>query len=440
MMSRPLVLPYALLIFTSVGLVSGQTNLVSGQLSDGFHFTTPLSLSAGYDNNFIAGSQPLDDTVILLTSPTLSWKKSTHRTNFEVDYEPEFEIFSQHPDFNAWNHSATLHFSHRLNARLTFDAGNSFLSTMDPTRQLGESLLLLPRGLFRQNLLYAGMSYRINRETTVHFRFDNAITTMDLPRPFTGVLDQSSVAGTVSVDRSLNRHHFITGSYSYLYIVPFQQTAQLNHLALYQPMHNVNVGYTYTVNPGLVFRLSGGVIRGPQFGYTAGGDVEKRFGGVWLTGGFQRYLAFFGPLSPVAAAPSSGIPFAQGILPDAVYNVASFGIKGKLTKRLSVKVTGFNARNDAAVRNGNIRSWVARCRVDYKLSGPFVAFTQLDFYDQNINEFSPLPLSRRRYFGGVQIVLSRPREVVDVPSQPTDTSKDSDLPPTDLPETGLRDN
>jgi len=103
-------------------------------------------------------------------------------------------------------------------------------------------------------------------------------------------------------------------------------------------------------------------------------------------------------------------------------------------------VTGFNARNDTAVRNGNIRSWVARCRVDYKLSGPFVAFTQLDFYDQNINEFSPLPLSRRRYFGGVQIVLSRPREVVDVPSQPTDISKDSDLPQTDVPETGLRDN
>jgi hypothetical protein len=311
---------------------------------------------------------------------------------------------------------------------------------MDPTRQLEDSLLLLPRGLFRQNLLYAGISYRLDGKTTVHFRFDNAITTMDLPQPLAGALNQSSIAGTVSVDRTLNRHHFFTGSYSYLYIVPFQTVARLNSPVFYQPMHNVDVGYTYTVNPGLVIRLSGGVIRGPQVGYTAGGTVEKRLGGVWLTGGFQRYLSFFGPLSPVAAVPGNTIPFAQGVLPGFVYQVGSFGIKGNLTKRLSVKVTGLYARNDAGVGNGGIRSWVGRCRVDYKLSGPFVAFTQLDFYDQNLNEFSPLPLSRRRYFGGVQIVLSRPREVILVPGQSVDNPNDSDPPQTDVPEGGQRDN
>jgi hypothetical protein len=449
MISRPLILPCVVLVLNSIGSLSAQTSglapiqtssLAPTQLSDGFHFTSPLSLSAGYDNNFVVGSQALNDTVILLTSPTLSWKKSTHRTDFEVDYEPEFEIFSQHTELNAWNHLAKMHFSHRFNARLTFDAGNSFLATMDPTRQLEDSLLLLPRGLFRQNLLYAGISYRLDRQTTVHFRFDNAITTMDLPKTLAGVLNQSSVAGTVSVDRTLNRHHFLTGSYSYLYIVPFQTTAQLNSLALNQPMHNVDVGYTYTPNPGLIIRLSGGVIRGPQFGYTAGGSVEKRLARVWLTGGFQRYLSFFGPLSPVAAGPSSAIPFAQGVLPGFVYQVASFGIRGNVTKHLSVNVAGLNARNDASVKNGNIRSWVARCRADYKLSGRLVAFTQLDFYDQNLNEFSPLPLSRRRYFGGLQVVLSRPREVIDVPGQSIDSPANSDVPETEASGTGQRDN
>jgi hypothetical protein len=225
-----------------------------------------------------------------------------------------------------------------------------------------------------------------------------------------------------------------------VYIVPFQQSERVNGLGFYQPLHNVDVGYTYTVNPGLIVRLSGGVIRGPQFAYTAGGGVEKRLQGVWLTGGFQRYLSFFGPLSPIGAAPRTAVPFAQGLLPGSVYQVASLGVKGKLTKRLSVKVSGMNVRNEAGIQYGNIRSWVARCRAEYKLTGPLVAFTQLDFFNQNLNDFSPLPLSRRRYFGGVQIVLSHPHEVVNVPSQPLDDSTDSDPSRSDVPENGQRDN
>src|SRR5690348_15325122 len=71
------------------------------QQHEGFQFTSPLSLSAGYDNNFLVGSQALDDTVVLLTAPTLSWTRNTHRTNFTVDYQPEFEIFSQNSNLNA---------------------------------------------------------------------------------------------------------------------------------------------------------------------------------------------------------------------------------------------------------------------------------------------------------------------------------------------------
>jgi hypothetical protein len=123
------------------------------QRPDGFQLTSPLSLSAGYDENFAVGAQTLSDTVTLLTLPTLSWTKNTHRTNFSIDYEPEFELFSQHQDLNAWNQSATLRVTHRINGRLTFEAGDSFLSTMDPSRSLVDSLPLLPRGRFRQNVL-----------------------------------------------------------------------------------------------------------------------------------------------------------------------------------------------------------------------------------------------------------------------------------------------
>jgi hypothetical protein len=426
---------------TGMTLLLSPLGAVWAQQRDGFQLTSPLSVSAGYDNNFLAGSQSLSDTVVLLTAPTFSWTRVTHKTNFSVDYEPEFEIFSQYSNLNAWNHEATMHFSHRVNARLTIDAGDSFVSTMDPSRQMENSFLLLPRGLLRQNVSDAGVSYRLDGRTTVSFRADNAITSMALTGAQKGLLDQNSVAGTVSVDRTLNRHHSVSGSYSYLYILPLHPGSPLTTPAN-QALQNVDFGYVYTVNPGLIIRASAGMIRSYQFAYTAAGAVEKRVGDVWLTAGYQRYLAFFGPFTPIGAGPRIAVPFAQGVLPNSVYQVASFGIKGKLTRRLGVKASLLKARNEAGSQNGNIQSWVGRFRLDYKLRGPLVLFTQLDFYHQNLNEFSPLPLSRQRYFGGVEIVLSRPREAVDVPNQSINGLPDTDTDQTQIdgPPTGQRDN
>jgi len=186
------------LLFLS-GIVLALNSLVPawGQRSDGFQLTSPLSLSAGYDQNFAAGSQTLSDTVTLLTLPTLSLTRNTHRTSFSVDYEPEFELFSQHQDLNAWNHAATLRLTHRIDGRLTLEAGDSFLSTMDASRRLVDSLPLLPRGRFRQNVLYTGLGYRLDGRTKLSFRFDTATVTMALPGAFAGKLDQLSGAGTV---------------------------------------------------------------------------------------------------------------------------------------------------------------------------------------------------------------------------------------------------
>src|SRR5579872_5506558 len=218
------------------------------QRPDGFQLTSPLSLSAGYDENFDVGSQVLDDTVTLLTLPTLSWTKSTHRTNFSIDYEPEFELFSQHQDLNAWNHSATLRFTQRINGRLTLEAGDSFLSTMDPSRQLVDSLLLLPRGRFQQNVFYTGLSYRLDGRTTLSVRFDNATVTTALPGAVASSLDQMSNAGSVTLERTVNRHHTLSGSYSYLLVHPLNTGNSGNSIG----MHNFNAGYIYTLNPGLI--------------------------------------------------------------------------------------------------------------------------------------------------------------------------------------------
>jgi hypothetical protein len=396
MKSILLVLPGIILAYNSVAPAWGQR-------PDGFQLTSPLSVSAGYDENFAVGSQVMDDTVTLLTLPTLSWTRNTHRTDLSIDYQPEFELFSQHQDLNAWNHSATLRFTHRINSRLTLEAGDSFLSTMDPTRGLVDTLILLPRGRFRQNIFYTGLGYRLDGRTTLSFRFDNTTATMALPKALAGRLDQMSSAGTVTLDRTINRHHTLSGSYSYLLVHPLNAGNSGNSIGV----HNFSSSYIYTVNPGLIFRFSGGVIRGQQSSFTGGGEVEKRFRGLWVAAGFQRYLSFFGGLAPTGAG---AIPFANGLEPSNIYQVASLRAWGKLTKRLGLEGSALRALNGVSPQDRAIKSAVGHVRLDYKLSERITLFTRLEFYGQNTNEFSQLPLSRRRYFGGLEIALSHPRE------------------------------
>jgi hypothetical protein len=376
------------------------------QRPDGFQLTSPLSLSAGYDENFDVGAQAVSDTVTLLTLPTLSWTKSTHRTNFSIDYEPEFELFSQRQDLNAWNHSATLRFTQQINGRLTLEAGDSFLSTMDPSRRLVDSLPLLPRGRFRQNVVYTGLAYRLDRRTKVSFRFDTATVTMALPGAFAGKLDQMSGAGTVTLERTVNRHHALSGSYSYLLVRPLNAGPSASTVGV----HNFNLGYIYTIDPGLILRFSGGAIRGEQFSFIGAAAVEKRLRGLWVSAGFERYLSFFGGLAPIGVASAGAIPFANGVAPQDLYQVASFRAWGKLTKRLGLEGSALRALNGVNPQNQAIKSWIGQFRLNYKLNERLTLFTQVALYSQNVNDFSQLPLSRRRYFGGLEIALSRPRE------------------------------
>ncbi len=79
----------AVLIFSSSTLGWAQEH------PNGFFLTSPLSLSSGYDDNFVVGSQRQDDIVSLLNAPAFTWMRSTHRTTFSVDYQPEFEFFAR---------------------------------------------------------------------------------------------------------------------------------------------------------------------------------------------------------------------------------------------------------------------------------------------------------------------------------------------------------
>jgi hypothetical protein len=225
-----------------------------------------------------------------------------------------------------------------------------------------------------------------------------------------GRLNRVGFAGTATVDHTINRHHALSGSYAYLYVHPLQTGPS----AMGTGVQNVDLAYVYTVNPALTLRASGGITRANQSSFTGAVAVDKKFGDLWLSGGYQRYLAFFGGLAPIGA-PFAPIPFASGLAPDSVYQVASLRAWGNLTNRLSLEGNLQRALNGATPEGQGIKSVVAQLKLNYQLTSRVSFFTRTEFYGQNISEFSALPLSRRRYFAGFEISLTRPPELSDDP-------------------------
>jgi hypothetical protein len=256
---------------------------------NGFYLTSPFSLSSGYDDNVLSGPLALDSSVSVLASPTASWITNTQRTMFSVDYKAEFDIVSRDETLNAWSHAANVHFRRQITSRLSLDAADTFLSTMDPTEALTNSLSLLPRGRYQENNFYTRLAYRLDHRTVLSVRLDSAFTTMALAGELAGLLDRVGLAETVTVDHTITRHHALSGSYAYLYVHPLRTGPS----AIGAAVQNVNLGYVYTINPGLTIRLSAGAARTAQSSLTGAAAVDKRVHGVWLTAGYQRYLACF---------------------------------------------------------------------------------------------------------------------------------------------------
>lgn len=372
---------------------------------NGFSLTSPLSLSSGYDQGFIVGSSALNDTVTILTAPKFAWAASTHRADFFIDYQPEFELFARDPGLDAWNHSSTLRYGYRVNSRWSIDAGNLFLSTMDASSQLANSLLLLPLGRFLQNASYAGLNYRVNHQTKVSFRLDNAFTNTDLPGALAGRLDGNTTAFTATVDRITSRHK-LSGSYSILHSHPLNQkiSGSPTNVQL------VNLGYTYDITPGLTLRVAAGAVKGTQSSFIGAAAVEKRLGGMWIAGGYQRYLSFFGGLAPLSDAPPGAVGFADGLTPSTVYQVASVRAWGQLSKRLGMAASFQKALGGGDALYGALSSDVAQARLTYKLSERVSTFLVAEHYGQSPNPFLDIPMSRNRYFGGLEVWVSRPPE------------------------------
>ena len=372
---------------------------------EGFFLTSPLEIGAGYDSKFTTGPSQITDTVSIVTGPTMSWIGTTHRTEFFLDYTPEFEIFSHNPDLDSWNQRATMRMTHRINARWSVNAGDSYMDTTDSNRALVNSLLLLPYGRYRENTLYTELAYRLDHATRIKFRFDNTVDTVSLTGPFEGRLDYVTAAGSATIDRTLTPSQTLEGNYSFIHAMPL-------HPSVAGSPSDVNlIGVTWTdeINRALLLRASGGFVESAQPAATGTIEVEKAFGGLWTAAAFQRYVGFVGSLTPVGGTVEQ-VPFANALTPSAVYEVVSLRAWGQLSRHTSIEAAGQKALNGVNIDGIAVRSLIGRLRVTYQLNDRLAFFGELDHYGQNFNQFSGLPLSENRFFVGTQITLSRPPE------------------------------
>jgi hypothetical protein len=150
-----------------------------------------------------------------------------------------------------------------------------------------------------------------------------------------------------------------------------------------------------------------------------------------LAAGYQRYLSFFEDFVPIGVPEAPAGPFAQGITPSSVYQVASLRAWGQLTRRVGIKAQLQRAVSGVDAQDISVKSLIAQVRVDYKLTDRVTFFVRLERYEQNANEFSAFPDSRNRYFAGVEVFLSRspqpensahrrgkaPQESIDAPAE-----------------------
>jgi len=346
---------------------------------DGFRFTSPADVTIGRDYGFLAHAQRLTDTILVVRPPQVSFTNQSPRADLTASYQPEIELFDNSRDLNALNHTATASFTFRITQRLRFNAGDDALMTQDPTRSLAGSLIFLPRRRFTQNMAHAAINYAMTRKNTLSFSFDNVAVT-----------GRARNAGTISIAHVFGRKQTVTATYSLLNAhAQFAGVSQHSELA-----HDLTV------------HLSAGLLKDRGENYLISGQIEKRLGTVWVSGGYYRFLSIFGTSIPGGAPIGNDLVLPAGVSRTNIYQVFSAGVSGKLSGRAGVEVGASATKNNSGIANRDINNVSGRFKLDYRVTERLKIYADCQSYSQTFNVFVGAPIDRRRYVAGIQFDVS----------------------------------
>ena len=376
-----------------------------------------LNLSAGTESRAVEGSANFTDAIYLFSPSLLAVSRFSPRTQVLADYVPEFQMFGEHRELNSWNHSARLGVIRKFSSRFSLDVADSFLSTTDPSRQLANSFLLLPRSRYQENAFYIRGDYSLSPLTTLSIRFDNTVIRYGLAAEFRERFpDQMGNAWTATLARRLNDSQKFTASYTLLKLTILDSPGLQPDAgsSIPGPTHYFTVAYLNSVRPDLTVGVSAGMIRAAEFSYALSGQIRKRLGSLWFDAEYARTLSFFGG----QAFGGPGSPqLGRGLLANNLYELVTLGASGQLGSRLdlSLRVTG--SRTGSGLGGLTGRSLTAALRLDYRLRGEATLYTAAEFYSQNLNNFPGAPRSRHRFYVGIELSLGRRRPALGAVSQ-----------------------
>jgi hypothetical protein len=393
-----------------------------------FSFQTPLQIVGIQDSNFITekgtpeqrlfvlslppsvqlgapetGPRETSDQILMLTLPTLAYQKGARRYELTARYMPEFEIFRENKNQNAWNHAAGGDFVFFATRKLRFSVMDQYIGSQDPSRVLRNPFLLLPRSPFRQNSIITTGEFEASPLTLMRVDYSNVVSTYGQTDPFqTRILDTIANGVSFTGTRLLNRKQRISGTYSYFKIKPIDRQ-EINDDAVDtarefdHPINTVRLVYRYSFTNSSVLVLSGGVsFMDNGTNYLARVAGYRRIGDFYVGGGFAREFSLVpGP---------NGVPAGLGAA--TMYDLLSARISGQISRSVGLQAE-FAGTFDATKRVVNVgRSLAARARVDYRLTDRTVALASAEIYNQSLNDYVRAPLSRNRFLVGLEFSLA----------------------------------
>jgi hypothetical protein len=173
-----------------------------------------------------------------------------------------------------------------------------------------------------------------------------------------------------------------------------------------RPFHVVSATYTYAKDPGLLIEMSGGVMRDREMSYLMSLQVERRFDRLWVAGGFQRFLSFFGTLPFQGTGQAGIVPLPNGVQGRSVFSALTGRVGGKINRRTQLEMSVSLSKSTANFVAHDLNSAIARGRISYWLTERLSLFADVDSFYENVADVSTTQYDRQRYFGGVQVRFS----------------------------------
>jgi hypothetical protein len=397
-------------------------------ISDGFSFVAPLKVGVGPDNHFLVDRTPLtdrlfvlslppsvqpfapdlrpkrlNDEVMTLALPKIAFQNYSRRHELIMTYVPEIEMFRGNSDQNSWSHDAAITFKYHLSRNIQVSAGDSYVTSQDPGRTLENVFLLLPRSRYEQNGIRGEVEFQTSAVTGFQVRYDTTKSTFGKTDPFqTRILDNTVHGVSFTMTRLLSRTQRLRARVSFYKFDPINQAGAVITTRDHDLIRGVDLQYRIHMNPNTTLMLSGGatsVARGLT--YVFGVSGERRFGNLWLGGGFARQLAFTS-LGPTF--------FANGLNPNGFYDTVFLTTRAELTRRSSLQLRTTASRGAASSLSLESQSLIGNARFDYRLSDRTVWFASFQTFQQNRNEYVRSALSRNRFTVGIEFSLSSERD------------------------------